>query len=242
MTTTPHPEDMPASGQFRKKPVVIDTLEQGHRVCPGDWIITGVKGDRYPCKPDIFAATYEPADAPLAEQRTRAMREDAYWRGWCEAADWANRDDLRADRDSQAYADAMNRRLALSTPIASKEEEPFPGDLCLRCYGSGKEPTRAPLVDKSANPQGSLVDKSTEMQGQSAHGKGEAEDAARWRRLVNASEMAFPVATIADDPENAYTMLYGRQRLERYIDSLDEISDQYALPPAPAQSGGQGNV
>lgn len=40
----------------------IDTLEQGHRVCPGDWIITGVAGERYPCKPDIFAATYEPAD------------------------------------------------------------------------------------------------------------------------------------------------------------------------------------
>lgn len=40
----------------------IDTLEQGHRVCPGDWIITGVKGERYPCKPDIFKATYEPAD------------------------------------------------------------------------------------------------------------------------------------------------------------------------------------
>jgi len=39
----------------------IDTLEQGHRVCPGDWIITGVKGERYPCKPDIFEATYEPA-------------------------------------------------------------------------------------------------------------------------------------------------------------------------------------
>jgi hypothetical protein len=38
----------------------IDTLEQGHRVCPGDFIITGVKGERYPCKPDIFAATYEP--------------------------------------------------------------------------------------------------------------------------------------------------------------------------------------
>lgn len=41
----------------------IDTLEQGHRVCPGDWIITGVKGERCPCKPDVFAATYEPADA-----------------------------------------------------------------------------------------------------------------------------------------------------------------------------------
>jgi hypothetical protein len=37
----------------------IDTKEGGHIVCPGDWIITGVQGERYPCKPDIFAATYE---------------------------------------------------------------------------------------------------------------------------------------------------------------------------------------
>jgi len=39
----------------------IDTLEGGHNVCPGDWIITGVKGEYYPCKPDIFEMTYEPA-------------------------------------------------------------------------------------------------------------------------------------------------------------------------------------
>lgn len=37
----------------------IDTKEDGHRVCPGDWIITGVKGEHYPCKPDIFEQTYE---------------------------------------------------------------------------------------------------------------------------------------------------------------------------------------
>lgn len=37
----------------------IDTLEGGHIVCPGDWIITGVKGEHYPCKPDIFETTYE---------------------------------------------------------------------------------------------------------------------------------------------------------------------------------------
>ena len=37
----------------------IDTLEGGHIVCPGDWIIKGVKGEFYPCKPDIFEATYE---------------------------------------------------------------------------------------------------------------------------------------------------------------------------------------
>ncbi len=76
--------------KFRKKPVVIEavqfnklgdhpavvatpespagfginTLEHTsikHEVTPGDWIITGVKGEVYACKPDIFAATYEAA-------------------------------------------------------------------------------------------------------------------------------------------------------------------------------------
>lgn len=37
----------------------IHTLEGDLRLSPGDWIITGVKGERYPCKPDIFEATYE---------------------------------------------------------------------------------------------------------------------------------------------------------------------------------------
>lgn len=37
----------------------IDTPEGGHIVCPGDWVITGIQGERYPCKPDIFEATYE---------------------------------------------------------------------------------------------------------------------------------------------------------------------------------------
>jgi hypothetical protein len=37
----------------------IDTLEGEHRVCVGDFIITGVNGEHYPCKPDIFEKTYE---------------------------------------------------------------------------------------------------------------------------------------------------------------------------------------
>lgn len=40
----------------------IATLEGAHWVAPGDWIIRGVKGEFYPCKPDIFAATYEAAE------------------------------------------------------------------------------------------------------------------------------------------------------------------------------------
>ena len=42
--------------------VFIQTLEGEMRADPGDWIIRGVKGEFYPCKPDIFAATYEPAE------------------------------------------------------------------------------------------------------------------------------------------------------------------------------------
>lgn len=37
----------------------IETLEGGHNVCPGDWIIKGIAGEFYPCKPDIFEKTYE---------------------------------------------------------------------------------------------------------------------------------------------------------------------------------------
>ena len=37
----------------------IDTSEGGHIVCPGDWIIKGIKGEFYPCKPDIFEHSYE---------------------------------------------------------------------------------------------------------------------------------------------------------------------------------------
>ncbi len=51
--------------KFRKKPVVIEayqtqeemdiqTLEGVMHANIGDWIITGVKGEQYPCKPDIF--------------------------------------------------------------------------------------------------------------------------------------------------------------------------------------------
>ena len=40
--------------------VFIETLEGAMRGDMGDWIITGVKGEKYPCKPDIFEATYEP--------------------------------------------------------------------------------------------------------------------------------------------------------------------------------------
>lgn len=41
--------------------VGIRTLKGFMRLIPGDWIITGIKGEKYPCKHDIFVATYEVA-------------------------------------------------------------------------------------------------------------------------------------------------------------------------------------
>ena len=51
--------------------LVIHTLEGDHHASPGDYIIKGVNGEFYPCKPDIFAKTYEsstltPPNEPLA--------------------------------------------------------------------------------------------------------------------------------------------------------------------------------
>ena len=60
--------------RYRKLPVVIEargpltvaetieTLEGTMRADVGDYVIRGVKGETYPCKPDVFAATYETAD------------------------------------------------------------------------------------------------------------------------------------------------------------------------------------
>jgi len=41
---------------------VIETREGTMHVSPGDWVITGVRGERYPCKPDVFELTYERED------------------------------------------------------------------------------------------------------------------------------------------------------------------------------------
>lgn len=47
----------------RPREVLCHTLEGPLCVAEGDWVIKGTKGEFYPCKPDIFEATYEPADA-----------------------------------------------------------------------------------------------------------------------------------------------------------------------------------
>ena len=53
MKATQYAED------FSELGITIKTLEGVMKATPGDWIIKGVKGEFYPCKPDIFEATYE---------------------------------------------------------------------------------------------------------------------------------------------------------------------------------------
>lgn len=56
---------------FRKEEyVTIDTLEGVMKAKIGDYIIKGVHGEFYPCKPDIFHETYEDANTPLGENDT----------------------------------------------------------------------------------------------------------------------------------------------------------------------------
>ena len=52
-----YPVQRDDSGWF----LTIPTLEGPMRASEGDWIVTGVKGERYPVKPDVFEATYEAA-------------------------------------------------------------------------------------------------------------------------------------------------------------------------------------
>lgn len=44
----------------------IPTLEGDMIASLGDWVIIGVKGEKYPCKDEIFRLTYEPAEQPLS--------------------------------------------------------------------------------------------------------------------------------------------------------------------------------
>lgn len=73
----------------------IETLEGRMEVSINDWIITDVNGEHYPCKPDIFAKTYEPADT----QPSKPLDEREAFEAWFEAdvmpseSDWFKRNE-----------------------------------------------------------------------------------------------------------------------------------------------------
>ena len=72
-------EPYPASGVSidpRDGRLIISTLEGLHWADPGDWIIRGIAGEFYPCKSDIFEATYERVDDDERTDSVSEVRED----------------------------------------------------------------------------------------------------------------------------------------------------------------------
>jgi len=98
----------------------IETLEGKMQVSPGDWIIKGVKGEFYPCKPDIFEATYEDAAASpaLLDALKAAKREIESL-----AQSGTQRIlDLGGDCDPwEATAEATLRRAGITAALAQAE-------------------------------------------------------------------------------------------------------------------------
>jgi hypothetical protein len=98
----------------------IETLEGCMNVSPGDWIITGVQGEHYPCKPDIFAATYEPANAPTSSAPGDAQDERQAFEAWMTSQGQGFLRD--GDSYSLTYArrawDAWQARARIDAPAA----------------------------------------------------------------------------------------------------------------------------
>ena len=60
---------------------VIKTLEGEHRVSWDDWVIRGVKGELYPCKPDIFEKTYESCmSTPYPIEGKETLNKEPKWK------------------------------------------------------------------------------------------------------------------------------------------------------------------
>ncbi|MDE1484437.1 hypothetical protein [Xenorhabdus bovienii] len=73
--------DAVLNSEIKSEPdhIIIRTLEGNHRADIGDWIIQGIKGELYPCKPEIFELTYEAL--PPTEQMILGWQ--GYVRGQC---------------------------------------------------------------------------------------------------------------------------------------------------------------
>lgn len=79
----------------------IGTLEGQHLVSWGDWLIKGVKGELYPCKPDIFEQTYEPVSETNISETDRQRR--------CEPVAWHTEDHL-TDKSATTYDPVVAKR------------------------------------------------------------------------------------------------------------------------------------
>jgi hypothetical protein len=102
-----------SGAKFTEEGIVIPTLEGDHLARIGDYIIKGVKGEFYPCKPDIFHMTYEAADiaeGPLRGTLDHVLQErDATFA-------------LMLARAEAAEAEAARQRTALECALGALAE------------------------------------------------------------------------------------------------------------------------
>jgi hypothetical protein len=96
----------------------IETLEGWHQVSVGDWIITGVQGEHYPCKPDIFALTYEEVNDGVSLNSIHHPEGDGI------EPEGLNLDSL----ETVEIEIPMNKRLKELAEQAGLEEHPVHGD------------------------------------------------------------------------------------------------------------------
>lgn len=109
----------------------IRTLEGVMYANEGDWIIRGVQGEFYPCKPDIFEATYQPAQGGKIDPDTAAQVQEA----------------LADDRDfiiPQAWADTVTaehdaRSGTLRDALDATTSEDQPGHVAIYPYRTGEQ-------------------------------------------------------------------------------------------------------
>lgn len=103
-------------------PLLVHTLEGDLFAQEGDWIIRGVKGELYPCKPDIFAQTYEPVDTPAAAPPT-VDDVKPYTREEFAADDWPGVARLLRQQGLPFIADAFERMTATARAGLAAQQE-----------------------------------------------------------------------------------------------------------------------
>ena len=122
----------------------VGTLEGEHTVTWDDWIIRGVKGELYPCKPDIFEATYDAAEEPEEGPGTVTVRVavavdpsgDYAAGGWSGGEAWEDQDYILDNLENGEARYWLTAELALPSPPleveASVEEVRLVEDSTLR--------------------------------------------------------------------------------------------------------------
>ena len=138
-----------ASQDLGSRTLQIPTLEGVMTAQPGDWIIRGVQGEFYPCKPDIFAATYEPAGA---REPDHLYNQD----DWEYTVPWAERGDILSDEIEDHGGVVRYRTLYEGDDVfAANVPVEFDDDGC---------PVRFEIqwFDSKAAAEAALADRSTE--------------------------------------------------------------------------------